>query len=145
MDNREPGPIALEEAPPRLDVFSGPVFEPLFEPLSHLVGAAETVLGRAALDVAEPGGPTLDDVWASTVGYADDVTNGQINAGDQSEAAYLTETGNDGDQLRESVLPYLPPPDTDVESNFTEVPMPPPLVTPGNPRPPNPDPNREYE
>src|SRR6201999_2649562 len=70
----------------------------------------------------------LEVAYAVTVGAAVAVHGGNVAAAAYSPAGELVAAGDDVEGLRQSVLTYLPPPDTDIPGDVDPPPPPPGLA-----------------
>jgi hypothetical protein len=78
----------------------------------------------------------VDAVHAGTIDVASDIVTTEIATAPSSPAPALLATGDQSSQIRESMAPFLPPPETPIDAPFTDPPQPPDgVVTPREPSP----------
>lgn len=122
----QPAELPLGERIVRPGTFGG-----LVSLLAGVIDHSESALD--AIGSAAGGGdvPDLDAAYAVSVGAAVSAHAGHVAAAGISPAASLIVAGDDVEGLRQSVIPYLPPPDTEIPS---QVDPPPPPPGPNTPR-----------
>lgn len=117
----EPGPIDREEMP-----LPPPVFYPgrLSQHLDLIVGplsASDVVLGGHQLEIAGNRADGLDALYGRTIGAAADTDANHPTSDADPTADRLVDAGGGTEAYRQSVLRYLPTPDTPVPEGFTTV------------------------
>lgn len=123
MFELEPGPLAplvpdeLRPFPPRSS------FETLVADALGALAGAEAALASTAVRTTEQPPDDLDALYGATVGAAEAAVDDEIAHAPGSSAPTLVDTGNTVDQIRQSVLGYLPQPDAPISASFDEPPM----------------------
>lgn len=131
----EPGPIAREDMPLPPAIFYPGRLAGHLDLIVGELGASDVVLGGHQVDIAGNNGDGLDALYARTIGAAADADANQPRADADQTAHGLVDAGEGTEAYRQSVLRYLPPPETAVPENFTARPP-----EPGNyPEKPPPD------
>lgn len=125
-----PGPFKRDAMPFGPRVSHDGLFAALVEPVANVLRGSEPVLKPAQDTVGRDVPDNIDATYATTVGDAEYQHAIQVSAGPLSEAAVLHDAGDGVDAHHAYAQPFLPSPDTPVQTGFVE---PPPEARPGDP------------
>lgn len=136
LDGFEAGPIEDGILPLDGPLFGGPVFEPLAEPVVHVLRSTDAPLGSASGQVGRDVPMDLDAAYQGSAGIAEANHANQVSTGASSSAGVLVDAGAGVETYRAQALPHLPPPSTAVSSDLVPAPRPPSSLV-GIPEPPD--------
>lgn len=121
----DPGYITREDMPLGPRIFTDALFEGLADPLVGVLGSSDAVLLPAQTAIASNTGDGLDAQFQTTIGGAIDTDNNQPAADGDQTASALIDRGAGAQAYHDAVQRYLPQPETPINGDFLDVPIPP--------------------
>lgn len=122
----EPGPFwDREEMPLGPPVATEGLFERLLEPLVHALVGSDVPLGRLSDDVGRDVPDHIEAQYLTTAGAAEDEHFAHAMVPEDQTAPALVDAGAGSEMYRQSVLRYLPQPDSAIDVDFSDPPEPP--------------------
>jgi hypothetical protein len=121
----EPGPLALLDLSQLVPVPDSPGFERLVTPAVETVTSAHDGVTSVQRRVGAALVSDLDADHQATIGQARAAYDAEATAPGSASGDPLLDHGESGDVIRQSVLRYLPDPQSAIEFPFTAPPAPP--------------------
>lgn len=120
----DPLAIQPEELPLGDRIVRPGTFASLVSELAPLIDGGDDMLAGAGNTIAPVADSDLDAAYALTVGGAEAAHAGNVGAIGRSPAGDYIDAGDDVEGLRQSVIAYLPPPETEIPADIDAPPNP---------------------